>query len=89
LFIEFEPKGANPPFVGRFPLSEQGLSKALKLIPNVALEPGFVTNGGNVYDRVIKKKILVAKRTAEKRARPKLSDTAKSNLRNLVRGVKY
>lgn len=88
LFAEF-PKAGDHPSILRFPLTEAGLSKLLKLIPNVALTPGYVTGNANIATKALGPKIKIAQRTATARARPKISDKGKSALRALVRGVKY
>ena len=88
VYAEF-PKTGDQPTVLRFPLTEAGLSKLLRMIPNIALTPGYISGGANVYDKIVKKKIIIARKTAATRSRPKLSDQGKSALRALIRGVKY
>ena len=90
LFAEF-PKTGDHPSILRFPLTEAGLSKLLKLIPNVALTPGYITGNANIYNKVVEKmgSVKIARKTIAARARPKISDKGKSALRALVRGVKY
>jgi hypothetical protein len=88
IYLEFDAKGDHASVL-RFPLSEAGLSKALKHIPNIALTPGYVSGNKNIYDKIIAPKIMIARKTAAVRARPKLSVSAKDTLKNLVKGVKY
>jgi hypothetical protein len=88
IFLEFDAKGDHASVL-RFPLSEAGLSKALKMIPNIALTPGYVSGNQNIYDTVIAPKIMIARKTKETRARPKLSKGASSTLKSIIRGVKY
>lgn len=87
LFLEFE-SGT----VLRFAFTEGGISKAMRHIPNVTRQPGFLSGGRNIADKVIAVKrqtVTVSPRTVREReakARAeKLSDQAKSRVRDIVR----
>lgn len=40
-------------YAQKFPYTEGGLTKALKTIPNIASEPGYVTGRSNVADKLL------------------------------------
>lgn len=88
IFLEFDAKGDHASVL-RFPLTEAGLSKALKMIPNISLEPGYVSGNQNIYDTVVAPKIMIARKTKENRTRAKVRGKTNDTLKNLVRGVKY
>lgn len=88
IFLEFDS------VVLRFTKSEGGLSKALQHIPNVSRQPGFLTGGQNIADRILSKpkapkSVKVSRRTLldrEAKARAaKLSDRLKSRVATIVR----
>ena len=40
-------------YAQKFAFTENGLNKALKTIPNIAAEPGYVTGRSNIADRLL------------------------------------
>lgn len=80
IFLEFST------CVLRFPFTEGGLHKALKHIPNVARQPGFVRpNSGNVVDRLLPK---IAKSTKAKREVQSFSQEQRNAAGALIRKLK-
>ena len=61
LFLEFDSGMAL-----RFPFTEGGLSKALRHIPNVTKQPGFLSGRSNIAQKLLPK-VRVAKATKHKR----------------------
>lgn len=57
IFLEFLGKDGTNPHVLRFAMTEGGLHKALKHVPNVAAMPGFITGNSNVAGRLLANKI--------------------------------
>jgi len=51
LFLEYPRVGNAPALVLRFPFCEAGLHKALKHIPNLRKQSGFVSRNGNIPAR--------------------------------------
>ncbi len=68
LFLEFDN------FVLDFVFTEAGLHKALKHIPNIARQPGFLSGGQNIADRVIVKNRIAKKTPTPKVARKTTED---------------
>ena len=86
IFLEFST------MVMKFTLTEGGLSKALKHIPNVARQPGYLSGGRNIVatnNRPKPKPVTVSSRTLQARAakarNERLTPEAKSLVRNIVR----
>jgi hypothetical protein len=88
IFLEFTT------MVMRFPLCDGGLAKALKHVPNVARQPGYLSGGSNVIPinnkpHTPKPKFTISRRTlADREAKARnerLSPDAKNFVRNLVR----
>jgi hypothetical protein len=84
LFLEFDG------LVLRFPLTEGGLSKALKHIPCIASQPGFVTGNSNFPRPAslinhIARNAKVAPKTERERRLAKVSDRTKQAAMELIR----
>lgn len=60
LFLEFDAMVLN------FPYTEGGLGKALKHIPNVTKQPGFLSGRSNIASKVLPK-VKIARITKHKR----------------------
>jgi hypothetical protein len=89
IFLEFPTREGNPATCLAFELSDNGLAKALKHIPNIALDPGYVRPGsGNLVDHLLKP-IRVAKRTQTKRASARMPSTVKDRAREIAKKVRY
>jgi|SRR5215469_1682344 len=72
--------------VHKFPLTEGGLSKALKLIPAVETQPGFLSGGQNIIDKVMRnKKAKVARKEREKRKVQPLSETEQQRMASITK----
>ena len=85
LFLEFEGHAQ------RFPFTEAGLSRALKLIPSISQAPGYVTGMSNLPAREALKgkiaRITVAKGTKRKRETA-LSPETKAAALDILRKLK-
>lgn len=81
LYLEFDS------MVLRFPYTEGGLAKALKHIPNVARQPGFLTGRSNILTKVLPK-IKIARKTKHQRevkAAVSVSDSVRNAATALIR----
>ncbi len=76
IYIQF-PSG----LVQRFAFTEGGLSRALKLIPKVQDQAGYLSGGQNIFDRVAKPKIIKIGRG--KRARRVVSNLSEDDKRKI------
>lgn len=73
----------------RFPFTEGGLHKALKLIPHIASAPGYVTGRSNIATKLLDtRKARVAKATVAKRATAKATDAQKQLAMDIIRRFK-
>ncbi len=82
----------------RFPFTEAGLSKALRHVPNIAKQPGYVSGASNFTppasadqssaDRFRKSKIKIAKVTERARERATFSTDMREAARAVVRKLK-
>lgn len=70
----------------RFDYSDNGLHKALKLIPRCQTHGVQVVNAGNFASKALRPKI--AKATAQARLRPKKDARLEKDVAELVRGLK-
>lgn len=76
-------------YVQKFPFSEGGLSKALSTIPNVAMEPGYISGGSNIADKLLTtRKAKIARKTSQQRAVAKITDSQMSTIRNGLRKLR-
>jgi hypothetical protein len=69
--------------VMRFDATDGGLGKALKLIPYVEHQKGFVTGRGNIADHVTRKPVKIAKETERRRIVKSMSPERRSMIRGL------
>lgn len=67
LFLEWPAALDRPAHAMRFLLSEGGLAKALRHIPNITSAPGYVTGGSNLLAKPKPPKVRVAKTTTARR----------------------
>lgn len=81
IFLEFDH------LVLRFPLTEGGLSKVLKHVPNIARQPGFLSGGQNISNgQKLPKVSPRTLRAREAKARAgKLSENAKSRIQEIIK----
>ncbi len=91
LYLEFDK------MVLRFAFSEAGLHKALRHIPNVASQPGFLSGGRNIPDKpsanghIARKNppAKVSKKTAHQRElKALLTDDMRQSARDLLRKLR-
>jgi hypothetical protein len=81
LFAQFE--GG---YVHKFVQTEGGLSKLLRLIPFVESQPGFLSGGQNIADKIIRqRKIKVARKEREKRAVQPLDRATEERMRSIAK----
>lgn len=84
LFLELP---GSPGQTFRFPFTEGGLSKALRFVPNIAKQPGYLTGSSNLLKAALPKAKL-AKRTAASRIRATFSEAAREAAGAVVRKLK-
>jgi hypothetical protein len=97
LFVEFDK------MVMEFPFTEGGLHKALKIIPNIAAQPGYVSGRRNVLPRrpgpprgyvarrpsqLTAPATKTAKSTDAQRIQDRLSGKVKATVADLIRKAK-
>lgn len=90
IYLEFPPKDGNPATCVRFEKSDDGLNKALKLIPNITLDPGYVSGGANIADKLLTKgKIArISQETTRKRQSLNLPQSLKDKAAEIARKVR-
>jgi hypothetical protein len=71
----------------RFPYTEGGLNKALKHIPNITRQPGYVTGSSNIAAKVLPK-AKVAKATQAKRDKAKFTEGLRGAASAAIRKLK-
>ena len=86
LFLEWPAAPGRSPYAQRFTLSEGGLAKALRLVPNIASAPGYISGASNLAARALKPK--VAKATAAKRVAATFTDEQRSAASAVLRKLK-
>ncbi len=62
----------------KFPLSEAGLHKALKLIPPIHEQPGYLSGGQNISDKFVKTPKISDSTIRRRRAKHITEDQRKS-----------
>lgn len=78
-----------PDHVQRFPFTEGGLSKALKLIPHIASTPGYLSGGANIADKLLDtRKAKIATKTAVKRDAVKATEGQRRSASEAIRRLK-
>lgn len=78
-----------PDHVQRFLYTEAGLSKALKLIPHIASDPGYVTGRSNIADKLIDNKaIKIAKKTQVRRQLSKATEGQRRSASEAIRRMR-
>jgi len=73
----------------RFPFTEGGLAKALKLIPHVASSPGYVTGRSNIAGKLLDTRATkVARKTATAREVLKTTEGQRTSASEALRGIR-
>lgn len=97
LFLEYP---GSPPHAYRFPLTEGGLGKALRHIPNIAKAPGYITPGSSNLPAALRQdshsisrrhgnhEVKIAKATLKARERAKLPSGLRDAASAVVRKMK-
>ena len=80
IFVQF-PLGS---VVYKYPLTEGGLHKALKLIPSVTNAPGYITGGSNLGIKALPK-VKVAAKTVKDRIAKRLGPVVKESASAIVK----
>lgn len=70
----------------KFPLTDGGFAKALKHVPSIADQPGYLTGGRNILDKA--RPVKVARKTAKARKATEVSDIKGGSLTEIVRNMK-
>ena len=70
----------------KFPLTEGGMAKALKFVPSIADQPGYLTGGRNIPER--ERPVRVARKTAKARKATVVDDIKGGSLTEIVRNMK-
>ena len=78
LYLEFDS------MVLRFPFTEGGLGKALKHVPNVAKQPGFLSGRSNIVNKFLPR-TKIAGGTKHRREMVKVSQSVKNAASALIR----
>lgn len=84
LFLEF---AGSPGQTLRFPFTEGGLSKALRHIPNVTRQSGYLTPNGSNLAKALPK-ATIAKSTKSKREKARFSDAMREAAGVVIRKLK-
>lgn len=75
----------------RFEFTDDGLHKALKLIPSITDQPGYLSGGANIFDRIVidkMKNVKVDKATKAARGKLKLTPEQQLDADEIVRKMK-
>ena len=76
-------------YAQRFEFSEAGLTKALKTIPNIASEPGYVTGRSNIADKLLDtRSAKIAVGTKRKREVAKITEGQRMSASSAIRRMK-
>lgn len=76
-------------YAQRFPFTEGGLNKALKMIPHIASTPGYVSGQSNIADKLLDtRKAKIARKTVDARARARITEGQRQSASEALRRLK-
>lgn len=76
-------------YVQKFPFTEGGLAKALKLLPHIASHPGYLTGRSNIADKLLdSRNAKIAKKTQAKREIAKITEGQRTSISETLKRIR-